>query len=99
MSAEPMYEYTLCPGSRGDGGPCGSLVRIWGGTGINYCCAPCWETSWALIQLALQADEPVAIDQDFGHSDQCDARQKARYGQEVVTGRDWQIMGKVPGGA
>lgn len=90
-------EYTLCPGSH-NGAPCGSVVKVWPGDSINFCCRPCWQTSWEPIQEQLNGHEDqVAL--DYGHSEQCWDRQSQRRGVPVVMGRLFKTAGprEVPG--
>lgn len=81
-----MIEFTRCPGE------CGGRVRVWDGTGINFCCHPCWKTYWEAATAGMNGGMVDPL--DYGHSDQCQSRQKVRDAEPIVTGRDFQIMGK-----
>lgn len=92
-----MTEYAPCPGVRFDRTPCGSVVKIFPGDQVNICCRKCWQTSWEPIQAGLMGDyDFVAV--DHGHTDQCGDRQAARTSVDVVTDRQFVVMGKVPDG-
>lgn len=84
-----MTEYTFCPSNMG----CGSLVVVHDGVNISFCCYPCWQTYW-------EANDPQHEGEpgDYGHSEQCDARQAVRAGMDItpVQGRDWLLIGRVP---
>lgn len=81
-------EYTWCPCA------CGGLVRIWGTTGINACCKPCWETFWEATVAHLEGSTECT--QNYGHSEQCEQRQAVRAGIVPVTDRDFHMMGRDP---
>lgn len=83
-----MYEYTWCPCA------CGGIVRIWGSAGIKPCCKPCWQTFWESTVSHLEGGD--GLTEDYGHSEQCLMRQAARQDVEVVTGREFYLMGSDP---
>lgn len=86
-----MYEYTWCPCA------CGGIVRIWGAAGIKPCCKQCWQTFWELTVAHMEGDDlESAPPRDYGHSEQCVERQKAREGVEITVGREFYLMGSDP---
>lgn len=70
---------TPCPGIAGDETPCTGRVRVLNEKETLYCCVPCWETSWTIIQMAMGV-EGVEVT-DHGHSEQCHQRQAVRRDQ------------------
>lgn len=93
-----MTEFAYCPGYQfGDSlerPGCLSLVKVWPGDQLNYCCRECFETSWRPIEDGLWGRDPVFVDN--GHSGQCKLRQHNRIGEVAVYDREFKIMGKVP---
>jgi hypothetical protein len=90
--------FARCPGNKYGGVEgCDSLVKIieWQGElRINFCCQPCFRTTWEPTQFFLGGDEdyePV----DYGHSAQCHGRQFERFGSPVTEG-DFVLTGRVP---
>lgn len=68
--------FTHCPG-------CEHLVRVWPGNQVNFCCRPCWLSTWDRSYLAdLEDRDPV----NHGHSDSCWQRQDARRNEPVQVG-------------
>lgn len=62
-----MTTYIPCPGA------CGSRVRpATSNPDVAFCCVPCWDTYAASMGLNRMEVK------DYGHSDQCVDRQKAR---------------------
>ena len=88
-----MTEYALCPGVDDMSRPCGSLVKIIGNDTVKMCCKPCWETTWGQIQAALLEADYVPGGDEFGHSRECDLRQRERRGFSVVTDREFKTAG------
>ena len=67
-----MDRFANCPGK-----DCQGKVKIWPGDEVNFCCAPCWDFTWANMQGQDVVHE---------HSDQCAWRQLARVAEPVVEG-------------
>lgn len=95
-----MTEFAYCPGYQFrdnlERPHCLSLVKVWPGDVVNYCCQPCFETSWRPIEDSLWGRELVFV--DHGHSLQCGIRQHDRGYEAAVIDREFKVMGKVPDG-
>lgn len=87
-----MTEYVMCPGVDDMGRECGSIVQLIGFDGAKLCCKPCWEMTWAQIQASVLGEQYEADPVNYLHSRECNLRQRARIGVEVVTGRDIKMV-------
>lgn len=77
----PVEDRTFagCPGESFNP-DCFAKVVIHPGNKINYCCVPCWETTWAITREVFE-DVPAKP-----HSTECVWRQERRKGEPVVEG-------------